>query len=422
MKISELLLYFRMAFRSALRHIKRNSQIVVIVAIGTTLMTLFDGLTTGLFNDMMDRLVKSNGHGRIFHEGYYEKRELNPLEFRIENVEEVMSSIQKKYPDIIISPMISGGAFLSSGDNSFPIGVQGIVPFINDTLDSIFTPYQEIANFIQNGSFFNSNNVKGIVVSNINASRLQVNVGDSLVLFSNDAYGSFQGIELQVLGIFNTGNREQDENLVMIDLMSASQLYGIENAATELILFLPELKKVDEFKNFITPELSNLNLKFFTYRDLIGSFIAMLDMMVGFRIVLYVIFFVVAIVGIMNVALISVLSRVREIGTLRAIGFTKFQISSMLIAEILVLGVFGTLLGLLVGGSSVYYLATIGIQTPEQTKELASWSPNVIRAAFDFGNFFQVALIGCLVPVVSAIYPISLASKISVREAMGHIG
>jgi putative ABC transport system permease protein len=65
--------------------------------------------------------------------------------------------------------------------------------------------------------------------------------------------------------------------------------------------------------------------------------------------VLAVISIFVASLGVINTLTMSVIERRREIGMLRAIGFTRRQVLQMILAEAAVMGVAGGLLGLVVG-------------------------------------------------------------------------
>src|SRR5439155_3454384 len=63
--------------------------------------------------------------------------------------------------------------------------------------------------------------------------------------------------------------------------------------------------------------------------------------------------------GLINTLAINVLERTREIGVLRAIGTTRGQVRRMVVAESLLLGMAGTVLGLLAGLALGYAFTTV---------------------------------------------------------------
>src|SRR5690606_7722154 len=63
-------------------------------------------------------------------------------------------------------------------------------------------------------------------------------------------------------------------------------------------------------------------------------------------------------IGIMNIMLVSVTERTREIGVLKSLGFTSFDILFLFMVESVLLGVFGGILGSIVGIAGAYSVET----------------------------------------------------------------
>jgi putative ABC transport system permease protein len=70
---------------------------------------------------------------------------------------------------------------------------------------------------------------------------------------------------------------------------------------------------------------------------------------------------IVAALGVVMALLISVLQRRRELGLLRAVGATQGQVLYTVLAEAMLMGIFGTILGLLGGIPLEWYLMRIVI-------------------------------------------------------------
>jgi putative ABC transport system permease protein len=109
-------------------------------------------------------------------------------------------------------------------------------------------------------------------------------------------------------------------------------------------------------------------------------------------------------IGIMNIMLVSVTERTREIGIRLAIGALEGQVLTQFLVEAAVLSLFGGLVGILLG-LALAWLATGGLQVP------FSIDPTIILIAFSFS-----ALVG----VVFGFFPARRAARLDPIEALRH--
>jgi putative ABC transport system permease protein len=107
-------------------------------------------------------------------------------------------------------------------------------------------------------------------------------------------------------------------------------------------------------------------------------------------------------IGIMNIMLVSVRERTREIGIRRAIGAQQSQILTQFLIEAVVLSLVGGIIGVIIGEIVAYFLASLG----EWNFAL---SPGMIFASLGFSMF---------VGVVFGVWPARTASKLKPVEAL----
>src|SRR5262249_52914467 len=117
---------------------------------------------------------------------------------------------------------------------------------------------------------------------------------------------------------------------------------------------------------------------------------------------------------ILNTFLMNVSERRRQLSILRAIGTTKTQVGRMLLGESLLLGVVGTLLGMVLGVLLAYFgTKLIGgafdVQFPH-LREVATPRPFIIGALF-----------GMIMAVTGAVVPAYLAGQVSPLEGMNRV-
>lgn len=108
-------------------------------------------------------------------------------------------------------------------------------------------------------------------------------------------------------------------------------------------------------------------------------------------------------IGIMNVSLAAIYSRIKEIGVRRAIGADKKDIMFQFMTEAMLLGFFGGLAGVIVGFIGIQYLAYKGDQNMAM---LSWWMPLAAIAAAVFTGF------------AASIYPAKTAANLDPIEAL----
>lgn len=111
-------------------------------------------------------------------------------------------------------------------------------------------------------------------------------------------------------------------------------------------------------------------------------------------------------IGISNTLFMNTMERVKEIGTMRAIGFTKSQVRFMIISEGLCIGIAGVMAGTLYG-ILVIYLNSISIGARGLLEFAIPWASLVLAIAG-----------GILFTLLASWLPSHTASKISVKEAI----
>ena len=124
--------------------------------------------------------------------------------------------------------------------------------------------------------------------------------------------------------------------------------------------------------------------------------------------VLAVIGVIVAALGVTNTMMMNVLERIREIGCLRAVGMTRWQVVRMILAEALITGIVGGVLGLAFG----VLLSHVAVQG---MAEGAGWEVTLILPT----SLLAIGLIVALgVSQIAALYPAWRATKINIVRAV----
>jgi ABC-type antimicrobial peptide transport system permease subunit len=160
-----------------------------------------------------------------------------------------------------------------------------------------------------------------------------------------------------------------------------------------------------------------LTLKAISWQEsagLIGNFI---NMARGVLSIAIIIIFTVALVIINNSLVMATLERVREIGTLRAIGAQRRFILTMLVVEAVVIGLIFGGLGAVVGAIIVKLIGAVGIAAKSDVQFFFFSGPR-LRPFLNPGSVVAALFIVSFVATVSSFYPAWLAMRVTPRQAM----
>ena len=114
----------------------------------------------------------------------------------------------------------------------------------------------------------------------------------------------------------------------------------------------------------------------------------------------------VGIISVINTMLISVMERTRELGVLKAIGFTNWEIKGSILFESGLLGFFGGIIGVILG--------IIGIYVVANALKLADYIPGMMPVWLILGVIAGATILS----VLAGLYPATKASKLQVVEAL----
>ncbi|EAU65389.1 efflux ABC transporter, permease protein [Stigmatella aurantiaca DW4/3-1] len=166
-----------------------------------------------------------------------------------------------------------------------------------------------------------------------------------------------------------------------------------------------------------SPEVKDAKLRVVSWQKavgLIGQFVLLMKMVLWGVIV---ILFVVVLAIINNAVMMATLQRVREVGTMRAIGAQRTFILSMILLETVVLGlVFGGA-GAGLGSGLISYLGRVGIPAVSDELYFFFSGPRLLPFLSP-GNFITAFLLVVGVSIFSTLYPAFLATRVSPVTAM----
>lgn len=194
------------------------------------------------------------------------------------------------------------------------------------------------------------------------AKQMKMKVGDLVSVVTTTAHGSLNAVDLEVVGIFKTGIREIDNNFFYVHHETAKKLLRIEGGSLILIGFAgeDELKYKAKLTEVMGREFPDLEVVHWYEMagDIYDNAMGWIEGLVRvFRIIIIA----VATLSILNVFMISLLERIGEFGTLRAIGTYRSEIGMIILTE--------SLLQSLIGGVAGVLFCDVGDMGPAKSRD-----------------------------------------------------
>ncbi|MFC2042593.1 ABC transporter permease [Chloroflexota bacterium] len=238
---------------------------------------------------------------------------------------------------------------------------------------------------------------KPILLGSNAAEVLDKGVGDTLRI---------TGSAFRIVGIYQTGDVFEDSGAIL-DLSEAQVLVG---KPRQVSLYYIRLKDTSLSQRFIKraerlfPDLSLSGIEEFADTQ------SMSDMLRGYVWAIGGLAIVIGGVGMMNAQLMSVMERTREIGVLRAVGWSKTRVMWLILGESFVVSIIGGMIGVGMGWLLLYLLSG-------QTVLLGGGTSS-INADLLIQAFSIVILLG----LVGGLYPAWRASRMQPVEALQYEG
>ena len=160
--------------------------------------------------------------------------------------------------------------------------------------------------------------------------------------------------DYEIAGIFDVGHYEYNAAFVVTSLETAQEIYDIGEAAEGLFVNINNAYNADEVRRELSRQIGG-SVFVTTWLEDHSMFLDAL--VVEKNVMFYLLFFimVVAAFGIMSAQITFVVQKTREIGMLKALGASRFQIMWVFLSQSLMVGVMGVLCGLGLGILAVSY-------------------------------------------------------------------
>ncbi len=379
------------------------------IALGVTALITVLSVMNGFEKELRQRILGMVSHATI---SSYDGR---LSEWR------VLERMAKEHPNVIgVAPYVHAEGMLVHGQQVNGTLIRGVVPELEPQVSDVGD--KMVVGSLQElkpGEF-------GIILGKDLARILGLLVGDKVTLVAPQANVTPAGIlprlkRFTVVGIFEVGMYEYDSALALVHTSDAAKLFQLGDAMTGLRLKLDDMYVAPQVTYELAQQLPGKYLVSDWTRQHANFFRAIrIEKTVMFSILLLIV--AVAAFNIVSTMVMVVTDKVADIAILRTLGATPTSIMGIFMVQGTVIGLVGTLLGLIGGVSLALNVDTI-VPAIEQAFGIQFLSAEVyyiseLPSELQWSDVIKITLVSFAISLLATIYPAWRASRTQPAEAL----
>ena len=383
---------------------------VLGVMIGVMTLNVVMAVMTGFEETLRDRLLGINAHIALVKSGD-----------QLRNYEELTARVQKEQGVVAASPSIYGQVMLTSGPRVSGVVVRGVDPDrVNQVVD--------IARYIKEGSLERLKKpqpiqvegrtvlLPGVIIGTRLANQLGVFPGSPIQVVSPLGSPTAIGVipkvrRFVVVGIFDSGMSEIDSTLVYMNLADAQKFFELGDAVSNIEIRVQDVYHARDVAQNIQRRLGFPYLTEDWSRLWPNLFSALkLEKTVYFLVLLLMV--LIGAFNIVSTLTMVVMEKRKDIAILQSMGASRDSIRKIFLIKGCVIGVVGTLLGVVLGLAICFLIQEYRfIELPKDVFLIST-----VPVRIYLSNFLLVAFASLSVCLLASIYPARQAAKLDPVE------
>lgn len=375
----------------------------IAIVFGTIALILADGFIEQNFIDFRESIVRSSlGHFQVLPVEE-DRGTPSPALGRLRpEIEQALRS----FPGVALGAKLSFVGLVSRDERTVSFVGEGVEPRREQMLSSEMV--------VDRGRVLESIDERSVMLGEGLAKNVGANVGDLVTLLVTTSTGGVNAIEVRVSGIFYTSTKAYDDRALRLPLQVAQSLLR-ENAISKFVGVLPSSSDTDKAVSALKEALDADSVQVRAWYEIADFYNKAVRLFASQLAVVRAVIVAIVLLSVSNTLARNVMERTSEIGTMMALGRTRFDVARLFVGEGLALGLGCGGIGVLLGWVLARLISSIGIPMPP--------SPGMAHG-FIAGIAFtpEIAAVALLLAVatslVASLLPALRASQLSIVDAL----
>ena len=399
---------FVLALKNLRRNLRRTLISSVAVVAGVTLMIIGNGLIGGLNEGIIRAQIDSqSGHVSLRPPSIEQGEITHPvseLEALPESIEQAIRSYTSA-PRLLFDLRIIFGRDAARGmgvgyDSTLDLSV-----FLRDSQDL-------------EGHWPEAHGGEGLVVGKSLAELLGVSVGDVVSVQTRTADGAQNALDLPIVGVVHAHNPAVDNQSVFMLMEEAVRLVAARGPS-QIALRLSRRNQSDSVAEKLSAVTTQEGWSVESYSVAADDLLQINRVREkALRLMIFVILAIAA-TGIANTIIMSVYERIREVGTMAAMGMQPARIRLLFLVEGAIMGLLASIVGALLGATINHHFSVHGFDVgnlPDATSRVPF--STTIYTSYSLSMVFWAVAFGVVVAVVASVWPARFASRLDPATAV----
>jgi ABC-type lipoprotein release transport system permease subunit len=407
-------LYLRLAWRNIWRHRRRTVIVALAMALTLGMMMWYDGFIAGFNDAIYGNAVKVlGGNIQVHAAGYRAKSDQTPL-LPLQDDQALVTAAKAQPQVLAASRRISTGGLASSREGAFPVGITGIEPEQEQAVNLA-------AQHVVAGRYLQASDADMIFIGKGLADSMAVKVGDRVALVGRGLHQQMRKRTMTVVGIYDLGMADIEKQTVFMSLSEAQNLYDLTGQSTEVVIALNHIGEEGIVMAALRPtfrsdEIDSYETNFPELKKALGTKDGVMN-------IFSVVILMIAGIGILNLLLMAVYERTREIGLLGALGLHPGQISLLFILEGTMMGVVGVVAGIVCGLliNGLFKLVGVDLSSLSGATSYIALMGGRIYPSWGLENIVGRSLTVLIIASLAALYPAREAAQREPAEALHYV-
>jgi len=407
-------LFLRIAWRNVWRQRRRTLLIAGAMGVMMSFLVIYDGLIGGFEQAIYGNAIQLlGGNIQVHAPGYSDTLGSKPL-IPLSNPEAVVQAAESRSEVIAASKRIVTGGLVTNREGAFAVSIIGI----ETAKEANITP---VAENITQGRYLNPEDGDMIVIGQGLATAMDIAVGDRITMVGSSKNEQTRQRTMTVVGIYDVGVPSVEQAMIYVSLAEAQSLFGLNGQVTEIVISLKQIGQEAAVINTIHEAAPGYEVE--TWESSFPELKQTMDMKTGVMGYMGIFMLAIAAIGILNLLMMAVFERTREIGIVGALGLKPREITLLFLLEGTLIGVMGAVIGALLGTLVNGVLSVNGLnysQFANLTVYTALISGSIYPQLVPL-KVLQHALTVAIIATLAAVYPAIQASQREPAEALHYV-